>query len=400
MSRILSRLVAKCEKSKGYYEGHFPKRIFLQAEQIDGYFSDDAEIKKLIHRAIHKLYELGFVEYVWVHFEKDNLLDKVYLRTNELERIYAFLNRRSLKSELIEYRSDLENICEGSDWSKKLKNDAINKFDKEKKFDSLIPKDREHRQLLIMTINGAQAPEELSERIFSVKYLGDSKLFENKTRGKLVTILKNYVDSFLDDEQLLQMVGIMKNYDEILLKGCLQYNLENNVVDITPCINGTSINSDDIQMMTYLTGNVKKVITIENKTAYHEYRKISSPEELVIYLGGFFGKWPKMLIKILESNLENVEFYHWGDIDLGGILIYNYLDSILEGNLKPLFMSVSIMETYSQNTQNVESAYVKKLEDYREKNPDSIFKELISHMIITKTKLEQEVLVAYGFEYS
>lgn len=79
-------------------------------------------------------------------------------------------------------------------------------------------------------------------------------------------------------------------------------------------------------------------MTIENKANYENmmYEK----DTLYIYCHGFFSpKEVKYLQELEKLADENVEFYHWGDMDLGGIRIFLFNKEKIFPKLKPYKMN-------------------------------------------------------------
>ncbi len=390
---ILNTLIDKYESSKGYFSNVFSRKISFKAEKMDGYL-EDYQLKDRIHRVVSDLDSASLISYTWERFEENNILDKIILNIDEVDQIYKRLNRIPLKEQLKACLEDTGAINELHAWAKKFKNEVFRYASDEQKWHPNMPKDDEVRENLIKAINGLQEIDELTERLFSIKYLGDSKIFEKTIKRRLCSILrKSYGDEY-EDDHLFEMLGLYKNYDEVLVKGELSYLLEEQLVDVSVCINGTSINSDDIKMMRNLKSSADRIITIENKAVYHQYRKKAPDNELVIYLGGFFGKYPKELLLKLTSSLSEVKFYHWGDIDLGGVSIYAYMKVILGERLSHLNMDVSTIERYKKYAQKIEQTYLEKLVRFRSLNPDFELDETVKYLVENEIRLEQEAIVA------
>ena len=88
---------------------------------------------------------------------------------------------------------------------------------------------------------------------------------------------------------------------------------------------GTVINSQTMEhaSVTDLSG-CKRIMTIENKANYESM--IFSEETLYIYCHGYFTpKEVRFLKKIPELADADCEFLHWGDMDYGGISIFQFI---------------------------------------------------------------------------
>lgn len=234
---------------------------------------------------------------------------------------------------------------------------------------------------------------ELTERLFSTRYLGNSKTFELHVRSRLLTILKVYGDVELDDDQLLASVGIVRNYDELLLKGHLTIQVDGSWLNLEPFRYGTSLNPETIRRIQDIRLVGSPVLTIENKAVYYERIKQAKEDEIVIYLGGFFGKYTRHFIEKINAAAPEAVFHHWGDIDLGGFMIYDTLKHILGERLHPLYMDLDTLMANKEQTMDFNDAYGERLAKYLERHPDSEFTEVGRYMLEKRVRLEQEALI-------
>lgn len=88
----------------------------------------------------------------------------------------------------------------------------------------------------------------------------------------------------------------------------------------------------------YALSGCKRIMTIENKANYEDmsYRK----DTLYIFCHGFFSpKEVRFLKTICDLVSEECEFYHWGDLDYGGICIFQFIKAQVFPKLLPYKMS-------------------------------------------------------------
>ena len=205
----------------------------------------------------------------------------------------------------------------------------------------------------------AKIKEPVWERVFSARVLQDSKLFEKNYRKKMVTILKNHSpyyedgmedydvedDDAKEDEkessglEILKIHGILSYAQTLEWKGALQYQLdEEKVIDTTDNIYGTVLNTQTLEHSRPVgVSGCRKIMTIENKANYE-----SMPYEegtLYIFCHGYFTpKEVRFLKQLCAVAPENCEFYHWGDMDFGGISIFQFIRKKVFPELKPYRM--------------------------------------------------------------
>lgn len=180
------------------------------------------------------------------------------------------------------------------------------------------------------------------ERVFSAHVLQDSKAFKREYKNKIFHILKEYSPYYVEEmdmDELFDAHNIHSYAQTLEWKGPLCYTIDDEIM-IDSSVNryGTMLNAQTIKhsLPTYLPG-CKTIMTIENKANYENmsYRD----DVLYIYCHGYFSpkevKFLKELLKIVD---DTCEFYHWGDMDFGGICIYQFVKEKLFPRLQPYKM--------------------------------------------------------------
>jgi len=383
--KIILKLIHKYEKSKSFHE-ESQRKVALNASNLDDYLKS-ADEKSRYHDVIKTLYKKGFVDIEWEHLEEDNLLKRLILNLDALEEIYEAYHYKSKFVRLREAVEDLDSLpCLGI--TNELKKE-VNVFLNKGKFHKYWPDDREKRLDLIKVFSNLQSIDEMTERLFSIKCFGDSKYFEKKVKSRLLSIIRTYDKLDLEDNEILEGLGITQNPNEILLCGQLKIKLDD-WIDLSCFPYGTSINKETIHHIDALKVEANRIVTIENKAVYYEYIRDKKETELVIYLGGFFGRSTRKFISLLNNVIENIEFFHLSDVDLGGFRIFDYLNHQLSLEVIPLHMGVEDLEKKDLYAQAFNQSYEKKLKDYLEKYPKSVFKDVIEIILEKKIRLEQE----------
>lgn len=191
----------------------------------------------------------------------------------------------------------------------------------------------------------AELKEDVWKRKFSEKELGDSKKFKEIYENRVITILRKESpksDEAMTNDEILAQHGIMTYSQTLDIKGRLicvllgQSDSEN--IDTSNWIYGCILNAQTL--MYYepkeLSG-IKKIITIENKANYESM--LYQYDILYIYTHGFFSPKEQTFLKKLNSMVgEEVEFYHWSDMDFGGIRIFNHIKKNIFPKAIPLHM--------------------------------------------------------------
>lgn len=207
-----------------------------------------------------------------------------------------------------------------------------------------IVKEMEEDDLFYCLKEIAELQNPVWKRIFSANVLGNSKKFEREYEKKVVGILRMYSHladkEEMTDEEILKNHGILSYTQTLEWKGTVIYQLDTGkTVDTSNLYYGTIINSQTLEhSKPTALPHIRKIMTIENKANYENmmYEK----DTLYIYCHGFFSpKEVKYLQELEKLADENVEFYHWGDMDLGGIRIFLFNKEKIFPKLKPYKMN-------------------------------------------------------------
>ena len=163
---------------------------------------------------------------------------------------------------------------------------------------------------------------------------------------------------------------------------------QENLIDTSLQVYGTMLNAQTLTNgePVSITG-VKRIITIENKACYEE--REYNPEVLYIYVHGFPSpKERNFLKKLVRIAPENVKYFHWGDMDYGGIRIFQYLKQQLFPKVLPKLMD---KETYESV---ISKGYGIKLEKDKRKKLEQLdagVLEQLKQCILEKNlEVEQE----------
>lgn len=406
---ILNRLVDKYETStqfKDELKSHRKIRFYFNTQSFPGYFNDSIiGINTLTNDISKNLETEGLIEIEWVKHEENNIIKAVCLNIEQMNKIYEILGRtpkrnslNSLMDTLKEYESKTSLT-----WLKTYFSDLLQEINIKQDIPTGFPKDPETIDLLFSALKGIEtnAGEEIAERIFSCRYLKNSKSFM-KVRSRIISIAVKYLNLSpeLDDESILQELGILKNIEDVSFCGSMIVKFSDFLIDFSPFKYGVAINSKMIEEMEIVSLSVQYIITFENKTNYLNFaqNKVRPfPNALGIFLAGFHSPKKRLFLdklkeKVLETN-QTIQFYHWGDIDLGGMRIFNHLKKSVLPTLKPYQMDIESLMRSLDYAESMEEKYAKELESLLLDSEYFVFHDLINTMLKYNVKLEQETLL-------
>ncbi|GAB4258811.1 Wadjet anti-phage system protein JetD domain-containing protein [Thermincola ferriacetica] len=395
---ILEKLLDKYEKSKhATGEARVRRRVTLKTDELTGYFSHDLEYRKSLHRAALDLENRGLIKIEWVPFEKGNLIKALHLVLDRVEEAYMEAGHKSR----LDILGDLENRLAGLNlsipWASAFVKDCLAEIGGKLKYPSRLPREPKKLELLLNTLKGIQSKgqEEMLERVFSKRYLGSSKAFEQHVRRRLVGILRTYFGGAgMEEEDLLAEVGLVRAASEVLVCGPLKMRLKDRTADLAPFCYGTGLGTETIEAMEIVDCNCRRVISVENKAVFRELVRAGTDDQtLLVCLGGFAGPVKRGFLTKLYGFLGNtVEYYHWGDIDYGGMQIFCHLRRVCIPGLRPLLMDAATYGAFVHLGEKFEVAYRTRLEGLLGQEDFACFHDVINIMLEHGCTLEQEAV--------
>lgn len=406
--RILGDLLDKYERSV-HFQGaaRVKRRISFPFDRrtFPGYISGERPgEKEALHQAVKELAGYDIITVEWVSGEQNNLLRKVYLNLDKVDEAYNLAGRVSKNVILEEYRAMLKGAGEEmiTPWIKSFLDECCRDISGNREIPSYLPSKKEDAALLLRALRGLEkkGETEMLERIFSISYLGGSKLFSRKVKAALIAAARRSFikDPELPGEDVLHELGLVKTTEELLLAGPLTLTLKNRVVDLAPLIFGTVIDTQMEDELKIKELKAEKLLLVENKTNYHYLLRRGLPGGvLLIYLGGFPGPRKRRFLGALSSycrnNKRQVKFLHWGDIDWGGMRIHQLLKEQALPALEPFYMDRETLLNYRDMAETFPIPYRSRLLKLRQSPRYAIFHHLIDLMLELNLRLEQEAIL-------
>ena len=281
-----------------------------------------------------------YIRFDWRDMEKD--ITKIHY---SIEIIPLLCKKEGVEDFLDKQRKYIEKMetflqeVSDTEWVRLYCNSILEKLKQGK-----VVKEMEDDNLFDCLKEIAKLQNPVWKRIFSANVLGNSKKFTKEYEKKVVGILRMYSHladkDEMTDEEILKNYGILSYAQVLEWKGAVIYQLDTGkTVDTSDLYYGTIINSQTLEhSKPTALSHIRKIMTIENKANYENmmYEK----DTLYIYCHGFFSpKEVKYLQELEKLADEHVEFYHWGDMDLGGIRIFLFNKEKIFPKLKPYKMN-------------------------------------------------------------
>lgn len=316
---ILNKLIKKYERSKISTEStkrNIKISIKLDKNTLPEYINEDSyKYETDIHNTVKILQEKNFIECDF----KNNRINKITLNLDNIERIYEYLQvdspqhiKKTYLSLLQKYKNQGQLVQLFIEKAEKLimNNEPHQKLFKNKK---------ELEEILIVLENLVTQKVEISRRVFSSKYLNDSKRLEI-IQSKIENIIRDITNN--EQEDILSNYNVYKNPTYIYIKGSGIFKINDQIIDLDKLKSELIISSNQIENLNIVTLNVNNIVTVENLTTFYDYRINNN---LIIYLGGFHNEIRRNFLCKLDDYSKKFKFYHCGDIDAGGFYILNHL---------------------------------------------------------------------------
>ena len=325
--------------------------------------------------------------------EKDKYGDfkSLSLNIENVARVYAFLDRANPAVELNKIRQVLD--CEKTEGVIGEFVSFCNKWITEK---FSFPKSYfESCEQLKDIMLGVKEIEKLQNetkfRDFSVRVYGDSKKFEI-LKSKIAKLFYDFdeecvADSF-NEETILAIFAeknLVRNTTYAIIKGNIAFELNHVAIDLSKLGYEFCLSDEMIDNLRFINIGVKKVLTIENLTTFYNF---NADDYIVIYLGGFHNHTKRALIGKLYKTYPELKFFHFGDIDAGGIYIIKHLREKTGIKIQPYKMDIETLKDNKECWKKLTDNDRKRLK----KIGDKEFSELTEYMLTNNCKLEQEAI--------
>lgn len=413
---VLQTLLNKYESSKGFITGYFTQRISLVVgkDKILVNKLELAEEKESFLEALSFLKGNLLIDFSWVKYEQNNLVERVWLNLDNVSEAYRFVKRQPKESKIRElyciigesYKACHERT--GDSAICLFLAEELEKIFTTKRGTAFFREPSETARALLKALvwlNNNDCKD--TERLLSVELYNDSKYFERYVKGKLLAVLRHIssqqAEISVSDEDLLLEYGLSRWPEVYEFLGNLKVELYSGdqtakFVDYSGCIYGAYIDSTTVGHIKNLdVHDITKVLFIENKANYEWYKGKNKPDELLVFHGGYYGlmkgKWFECLYDAVMKQNSQAQFYHWSDIDLGGFNIFVRLRNLIP-ELQPYKMDLQTYEQYvDMQSKTITDEYRKKLEQLLVQEKFNVFHDVIKAILHNGKTLEQEQII-------
>ena len=396
--QILQKLLTKYESSKTYKGENLVQRSFSikPVDVFKEYDKDSTDINAIedFEKDCKLLENGGLVHLDWKY---ERITKITAISTNEnwnkLRTILGVKDKKERRKADIAFYSS---IYEDSNSEQIVKDFCKKQIERLK-----IDKDAEYsyfdaRNIIFLLNYILKNKNEILERELSMLAFANSKSWEEKTKRKVLKILRQsgYFDSLIEncaDEKeinkvILEECNVYSNPSYVYFKGNGKITFENDKTLSVYYDIPLALSSQSINKIKSLEIADSKIMTVENLTSFN---RIKDSETFFIFLSGYHNSVKqKFLEKIYQQN-SNKEYYHFGDIDPDGFFILENLQEKTHIDFKPYKMGIEELKKYSTFSKTLEGNDTTKAKSLIEKGK---FIEIMNYMLENNIKLEQEII--------
>lgn len=326
--QLLKALVEKYRKSKKDDGSNLiSRRTQLAPNRLYKKYNDnDADLAKVdaVNAAVESLTQKGWLTCEKTPFSSE--ISKIYLVDACVGAIENYLAEHYGYQPRDAALENLRRLLDAYDGKTRALTAECAKL-KESLARRAVPKDLARLEDIFKALLFVERNErQLYLREASMLIYGGSKYFEENSLEAVATILRRYYDQPCAEEELndeiLQRFAIYKEQPRLCLKGAIVLTIAGREVDVGLFANGIEFAAEESARIEKVKLADGALTTVENKTSY---QRLQADNAAYFYLGGFMSRGQRDFLKKIYRDNPHARYYHFGDIDAGGLFIYEHL---------------------------------------------------------------------------
>ena len=407
---IINLLLDRYERSGHCLPGRESgRRVMLHMGRGDyeAYRENDPSAAE-INRSVQALAEEGLLSFTWRKGYENWLLGKVYLNLEFLEQAYARVKREPLALTAATLLAVVQQASTQiqTPWKLQFLEDEIQRLQQNLRPSRLLPKDATQAQAVIEVLQYTENGSELM-RVISANCFHDSKYLERTIVSSLASIAKAYDpelveyramgNEYLTQNVALRQLGILTCPEIMEFCGKAHLLFSDGTVASENFQYGFCLHSDNMSLLNGIEiSEITTILFVENRTNYRHLVLNGVPDDaLIIYHGGFYSPAKHKMFRMLTKGADaSVQTLFWGDIDLGGFLMFGRLKKELFPQLVPWNMGLEEFEKYQDYGLVRSQAYLGTLQSKVDEGKIDPALLSVAQAIIKKgVTVEQEIMI-------
>lgn len=375
-------------------------RVRLDRKRHAAYFNaGDVTARRETNETLLKLAACAALRLHWRTWEEGNWLEAVDLVPERAAFVYELLRRTPRIEQTFALQELLRAQTPRSTWHARFLTQAKERLLAHRQPAPLALDDQTFNCDLLLALDAiAQLREPTLERSLSVRLFGNSKRLKRLQRS-VVAVLREHDDETAafaanDDWALLRAHHLERVPEYVPLAGPLILDLNETPVDLSPFAYGLALPATSLYASRVVESAARYVLTVENVTSFNEVLAVRPYSVLAVYTGGFASPAVTTLLRRVHAATPQASFFHWGDVDAGGLRILAHLRDALGADVMPLAMDVLTMEAHERYVRRLSDRDRAALARLRAWPTLANCIELIDYLLTKGHKLEQEAVNA------
>ncbi len=398
--KLLMALVEKYRKSKKDSGTNvITRRTRITPDKLyKAYRQNDGDLEKIeaVNQAVYRCHERGFLTFDQEGFS--NEIRAVYLEDEKLEEIeryleetYQYESRYSKKQRLEELITEYENGSPSAGYEcGKLK-----QMLKKNRIPQNYSQMEDMLRALVFIENNKR---ELFLREVSMLLYGDSKYLEENVLHSLCRELREYLgrpcrEDELEDE-ILEDYHIVRERQKLCLKGNITIRMTGRELDLGAFADGVEFFADELRQLEWIHIRTSHFMTVENRTSW---LRLKISDTALFYLGGYSARSQRDFLKKVFRDNPKLTFWHFGDIDAGGLYIHEHLCRVTGIPFRLYRMSRKELENPHFKSCLLPLTQQDRIR-LKSLMKQETYQELVIYMLEQNVKLEQEIVSFYETE--
>ena len=359
---------------------------------IPAYYDESSSEYEKIHILMNALENKNMITVIWKDHKQGHFIQKVRMNADQIDEIYRYTGRKPKHGLEEENRVFLQKyLNEDAPVTVNFVGYLLERLENHKSVKEYITLEnlQETEKFLRACVSVEQNKTPCYIREFSIQHFQDSKYFE-QIESRIIRVFRQFDEEYkeMDAVELLAEYGIYQTPDFVYFKGDVRLLVEGEEMNLSLLKQGIGISGEDIENIRFSDfSRIQKVITVENLTSFFRYHEENS---LLVYLGGYHNRVRRKLLQKIYDAIPSAKYYHFGDIDAGGFLIFLDLRKKTEIPFESFRMDLDTLKQYSQYGKKLTETDKKRLEKLGEEKE---FSEVIRYMLEKNIKLEQECII-------
>lgn len=380
-------------------------RVRFSIERHPEYFSNlDVTMRQQTNVFLKQLAEQGIVRLHWRKWEEGNWLDAVDLANDRSNVLYTLLRRTPRKNQQTLLRELLAAQTPQVKWHADFLAWAETQLNTHASVSPLELNNPEwNRDLLcaLEAIGGLRVST--LERTLSVQLFSRSKRLK-ELREAIVTVLRRHdreASNYGEENWALLQAHYLDRVPEYLpIAGPLTLQSKGCSIDLAAFAPSVALSAAMLREATVIGYPASSIVTVENATSFNELLAVKPPQTVAIFIGGFASPTALSLLKQIAATRRSIPFFHWGDLDAGGLRILAHLRQHFGGqpeSIARLGMDEDTFDTHLAHAQPLTGNDRAALQKLLVLPVLSDCVPLIGRLLATSLKLEQEAVSATTF---